>query len=314
MLLRKPVFWDKKEISFKSLILAPFTIPVLINNFFLATFVKAKPKKIFAICVGNIYVGGTGKTPLTVKLYQIIKKISNKVVTAKKFHENHTDEIKLLKKKSNLITSSNRLKILNIALNKKIKVIIFDDGLQDRSINYNLKIVCFDGESWTGNGQLLPAGPLREKLNSLKKYDCVVIKNLPSKNKNLINKIKMINKNIKIFTSKYEIKNINKFNLKINYIIFSGIGNSGDFKDILKNNNFKIISNFSFPDHHKYSIEEIKKIIKHAKIKDAKILTTEKDFMKIPKTFHNRIQDIKIDIKINKFEEFKRFIKKNIDE
>jgi tetraacyldisaccharide 4'-kinase len=313
MFLRKPKFWDQKRLNFISLILFPFTILITINNFLLARFEKTKPKKIFTICVGNIYVGGTGKTPLTIKLYQIIKKISKNVVTAKKFNKNHIDEIKLLKKNSNFITNSNRHKLINIALKKKVKVIIFDDGLQDRSINYNLKIICFDGTSWIGNGQLLPAGPMREKLDSLKKYDCVVLKNLPKKNKNLINKIRIINKDIKIFTSKYMVKNIDKFNLKKNYVIFAGIGNFNDFKNLLKNNKFKIVYNFNFPDHHKYKLEEISKIIEYAKIKNAKILTTEKDYVKIPKNFQNKIQEVQIEVKLNRFNEFRKFIKQSIN-
>jgi tetraacyldisaccharide 4'-kinase len=101
MFLKKPKFWDETQITFLSILLFPFTIPLIVNNFLSKLFLKPKPKNIFTICVGNIYIGGTGKTPLTIKLYQIIKSINNKVVTAKKFSKNHLDEIKILEKKSN---------------------------------------------------------------------------------------------------------------------------------------------------------------------------------------------------------------------
>ena len=61
-------------------------------------------------------------------------------------------------------------------LKKKQKIAIFDDGLQDKKLDYDLKFVCFDSENWIGNGKLIPAGPLREDISSLRKYDAVFLK------------------------------------------------------------------------------------------------------------------------------------------
>ena len=313
MILKKPDFWNKKKPNIFSFLLIPFTLPIRINNFLLNKFKKTKSKKIYSICIGNIYIGGTGKTPTTIKLYQILKKIYKKVTTAKKFYYSQSDEINLLKKKTNLLTFKNRLKIINEAINKRFKIIIFDDGLQDKSINYDLKIVCFDTLSWIGNGQLIPAGPLREKIYSLKKYDVVFLKNIAQKNRSIIKLIKTINPKIKIFNKKYIIKNLNKFNLKKKYVIFSGIGNPDSFKTFLKKNKFIIADNIIFPDHYKYKKNDILDIIKKAKNMNAKILTTEKDFIKIPKIYQSKINYINIDIEINQFYNFIRFIKKKID-
>ena len=62
------------------------------------------------------------------------------------------------------------------AINQKIDLVIFDDGLQDNKIDYDIKVVCFDGRNWIGNGCLIPSGPLREKLSSIKKYDAIFSK------------------------------------------------------------------------------------------------------------------------------------------
>ena len=99
-MIKKPKFWDNNSLSFLSIILLPFTIPLRINNFFLNFNSKTKRKEIFSICVGNIYVGGTGKTPTTIKLFQILRKINRSTVTAKKFYKAHNDEAKLLNKKT----------------------------------------------------------------------------------------------------------------------------------------------------------------------------------------------------------------------
>ena len=314
MIFKKPNFWDKNKPNIISYLLIPLTLPLHISNFFLNKFKKNPSKEIYSICVGNIYVGGTGKTPSTIKLFQILEKIYKKVTTAKKFYYSQRDEISLLKKKTNFLTSKNRLQIINEAIKKGFKIIIFDDGLQDKNINYDLKVVCFDTLSWIGNGQLIPSGPLREKINSLKKYDVVLLKNINQKNNNIIKLIKTINPKIKIYNTRYIIKNLNKFNLKNKYVAFSGIGNPDSFKMFLKKNKFNIVDNIIFPDHYKYKKDDIINIIKNAKNINAQIVTTEKDFIKIPKSYQNKINFINIDIEIAQINNLIKFLKKKIND
>ncbi len=314
MILKKPDFWNKEEPNIISFLLTPFTLPLRISNFFLNKFKKNKSNKIYSICIGNIYIGGTGKTPTTIKLYQILEKIYKKVTTAKKLYYSQSDEISLLKKKTNFLTSKNRPQIITKAIKKGFKIIIFDDGLQDRSLDYDLKIVCFDTLSWIGNGKLIPAGPLREKISSLKKYDVVFLKNVTKKNNKIVNLIKKINPQIKIFNTKYIIKNFNKFNLKKKYIIFSGIGNPHGFKTFMKKNKFNIVDDIVYPDHYKYKEYEIIEIIKKAKSINAQIITTEKDYIKIPKKYQKKLNYIKIDMEIDQSKNFRKFLKDKINE
>ena len=176
MIFKKPLFWDSKKQGIFSIILFPFTILTNINNFLLSISNKKINHKIFSICVGNIYVGGTGKTPLAIKLYQILNKNRKGVVVGKKFYSSHNDEINLLKKKVHTLIKNKRSLIIQEAIKKNKKIIIFDDGLQDKALKYDLNFVCFDTLNWIGNGNLIPAGPLREKVNSLKKFDAVFLK------------------------------------------------------------------------------------------------------------------------------------------
>ena len=125
---------------------------------------------IQTICIGNIFIGGTGKTSLTIELSKIIK---NKIkhVIIKKGYYNQLDEINLLKMYGTVISKMNRINSLQIAENKKFQLALLDDGLQQKNIVYDLKIVCFNSDDGYGNGFLLPAGPLRESLNEVKNYD-----------------------------------------------------------------------------------------------------------------------------------------------
>ena len=314
MIFKKPNFWDLKNLNFVSIILLPFTIPIWINNILLNKSSKIKSDKIFSICVGNIYLGGTGKTPTTLKIFQILSKLKKKTIIAKKFYKSHTDEIDILRNKSKFLTNKSRLKILHETIKKKYSVVVFDDGLQDKTIDYDLKIVCFDTLSWLGNGQLIPAGPLREKLDSLIKFDAVILKNTVIKKNNIISQIKKINPKIKIFNSRYIVKNSKKYNLKKKYISFSGIGNPNNFKLFLKQNKFKIVKNISFPDHYEYKKSDLVKITNLAREKNAKIVTTEKDYVKIPKKYKKKIVCLNIDIRFNNLREFKKFLIFKINE
>ncbi len=314
MHLNKPKFWDLKNQNLISYLLNPFTIFIKINNILIDLYPKKKIKGIKTICIGNIYIGGTGKTPATIKLYEISKKLNFNVCTGKKYYSAQKDEQILLDKKTNLICEKNRLDIIKNAINKKNDLIIFDDGLQDRNIKYDLNIVCFDAEKWIGNGKLIPSGPLREKLISLKKYDVVFIKN-PDSNFEKIKKIlKSENDKIKIYQTYHYPININKFDLNDKYFIFSGIGNPESFKKTLIKNNFRVIKEMIFPDHYIYKKDDIEKIKSEANRYNAKIITTEKDFVKIPELDRKDINFLEIDLRFDRENDLIDLIKTRLNE
>ena len=309
MKFKKPKFWDYKNPNLLAYILLPFTLPIYIKNIF-STKTLIQKENLKKICVGNIYLGGTGKTPLAIKISNMFKNKKSSVI--KKFYKDQIDEQKLIKKYSNIICKTSRFEALKIARKKKLDYVIFDDGLQDKSINYDLKIVCFNNVQWIGNGFLIPAGPLREGIKSLKKYDAVILNGDSSKNKFIKKTIKKISNKLKIFESYYKPVNLNKFNIKKNYVVFSGIGNNNNFTTLLKNNSFNIFKNFNFPDHYTFKSSEINNIIKYAKNNNCKIITTEKDFLRLDDKFKNKIEYLKIEIKIKKYDTFYKYIKKKL--
>ena len=297
MKLKKPKFWDYKKPSFLSYLLLPFSIILgLIAK------VKSKSKfsnlKIKTICVGNIYIGGTGKTSLAIRIKEILDKNNIKACFIKKFYPDQTDEQKLLSKNGTLFSNLKRITALNEAIVKGFEVAIFDDGLQDGSIKYDLEIVCFNNLNWIGNGLTLPSGPLRENINNLKSYKNVFLNGNEESLIAIKEQIKKINPNININSGKYTPLNINEFDKNQNYLVFSGIGNHKTFIEMLKNNKLKIVSDLEYPDHYQYSKKDFDEIIINAKKYNAHIITTEKDYLRLENFNRNEILYVKSSLDI----------------
>ena len=315
MNFKKPKFWDLKKPSLLSHLLLPFTIFLQINNYLLKLKSKRKSKEVKTICIGNIYLGGTGKTPLTIKLFDILKDLEIKIATAKKYYLSQIEEQVMLKHKTNFITSKTREEIIEKSIQEKIDLIIFDDGLQDRNLNYDIQFVCFDSDTWIGNGRLIPSGPLRENLSSLNKYDAVFLKTYNKNNvDNLIHSIKKINHQIKIFKVFYEILNLDQFDLNEKYFAFSGIGNPKSFEDLLIKKNFNVINKHIYPDHYKYLQKDIDTLKKKAHDAGAKLITTEKDYIKIPERDKDDINCLKLGLEIDDEMGLLNFIKNKLNE
>ena len=148
-------------------------------------------------------------------------------------------------------------------------------------------------------------------MSNLKFYDAVFI-NGEKSNRKFIQKIKKINNNIKVFEGKYKIINKKKWNKKIKYLVFSGIGNPEEFENTLKRHKFKIFEHIKFPDHYNYSITELRKIKKRADEKNLKILTTEKDYLRLKKDYTKNINYIKIQLEIKSLKNFKSFLNQRL--
>ena len=306
MNFKKPEFWDKSELSIWSIILYPFSLLFLIISLG-AKFLKIKKKfPIPIICVGNIYTGGTGKTPLALEIFKITKSYGKNPAFVKKGYDYLYDEIQMLDKAGKTYSDKNRKEAIKSLISDKHDVAILDDGFQDLSIEKDFSILCFNSRQLIGNGFLIPAGPLRESFNSIKKADCVLING--DRNIEFENKINKINKNIKIFYSKYKIKNIENFKNK-EIVAFAGIGNPSNFFHLLKENNINVKKTYSFPDHYNYSENDFSKIIGD---KNMKIITTEKDYFRMNDRQKQNCEFVKVDLEIENKSEFVNLIKNKV--
>ena len=309
MKLKKPKFWDLKQISLWALLLIPFAflfqLVLLLEKFFK----KPKNFSVPVICVGNIYLGGTGKTPLTLELFKIIKSIGKNPGFIKKGYDYLDDEIKMLEKIGKVYTDKSREKAINSLISSNYNVAILDDGFQDYSIKKNFSILCFNSRQLIGNGFSIPSGPLRESIKSLKRADCVLING--EKNIKFENKINKFNNNIKIFYSKYKLLDTDGIQNK-KVIALAGIGNPENFFDQLKEKNIDLIKTYSYPDHHNYSKKELKNIIDESEKNNAVIVTTEKDHSRMNEEIKLIIKCIKVDLEIENKNDFINLIKSKI--
>ena len=137
MRIKKPKFWDNKKKTFISYLLLPlsflyqvfFWINKILNNFR-----NNKKLKIPVICVGNIYLGGTGKTPLVREIHSIVKSFGKNPAFIKKHYDYLSDEIKMLEKTGKIYTNHNRISGIFLSAADNYDVAILDDGFQDFTI------------------------------------------------------------------------------------------------------------------------------------------------------------------------------------
>ena len=303
MNLKKPKFWDYKKPNFLALILFPLAFLLQkLNHLFRNN--DQKKFKIKTICIGNIYIGGTGKTSLCIQINKILNEKNIKSCFVKKFYKNQIDEQKLLSENGKLFLTKTRKEGIEQAEKENYEVAILDDGLQDLSIKYDQNVVCFNDINFKGNGMTIPAGPLRENFSNLNKYDHVFLNGNLENVESLKDEIKFINSKIQIHLGKYIPINLNKLNKTNKYLVFSGIGNHKTFISMIKNNKYNILESIEFPDHYNYKSDDLDKILSRSKKLNCKILTTKKDYLRIDKKYTDEINFIDVELNIidqNKF-------------
>lgn len=295
-------FWKYRGLL--SYLLSPLTllyyIGHLINYHIIQRPKKAKP---FVICVGNAVVGGTGKTPFALSLgkklidlgYSIAflsrgyESLSQQteyavMVTDKMTAKQVGDEALLLSKTAPTYVCKNRYKAALYAAEEGADIVIMDDGMQNNTLAKDFTFLLIDSQNPAGNGFMIPAGPLREPLSIAKKRaDCIIM--VGSKDKDTESQISA---NIISTTKPTEKKK---------YIAFSGIGNPDRFLNILSKYNFDVKDHRFFPDHHHYTNSELDDLLKRAKKQKLKLITTEKDAVKISSKYLKQIEVLEISMK-----------------
>lgn len=265
----------------------------------------------YTISVGNLTLGGTGKTPMVMAIAsEAVKRgfstciltrgykgrANSLIVSCGKGPEagwkETGDEPYLMAKKLKdvwIVKDSNRYRGGLLAGQKDLYIL--DDGFQHWALYRNLDIVLIDGTNPFGNGRLLPFGPLREPVEALKRASVVVLTKIQEPDPRLLERIRAINPKAEIYTATVEpigFQDIKGHIYPLDFLrgkkafLFCGIGNPGPFVQTLKNLDIIVTGVKKFRDHHEYSPEELKRLIKKAQKTGAEVLvTTEKDILKL---------------------------------
>ncbi|HFL8824218.1 MAG TPA: tetraacyldisaccharide 4'-kinase [Candidatus Azoamicus sp. OHIO1] len=282
------------------------------KRFYLLFNILKKKTKIPIIIVGNINVGGTGKTPFVIHLTLLFKKIGFKPAIISRGYKRKNKYIKSVKNNSKvdmvgdepllifkkthcptIVGKKREISIKYLLNNYKIDIIICDDGLQYYKLQRNIEIIIVDGNRYFGNELCIPFGPLREPISRLNYTDIVVLNEINNK-KQLYKKFKMrFNYNSIININNKKNKKIKHLKNKFVYLV-AGICNPNKFIIMIKKKKIKILKKYIYPDHYKYNIEDF---IFEKKIP---IVTTEKDAIKCTHFKNKFIWAIPINISLNK--------------
>ena len=309
MILKKPKFWDDK-IGLYSIVLFPITLITLLIIFIKKKIIKPIKFDIPIICVGNIYLGGTGKTPTSILLANELSSMGKRTAILRKFYKSHVDEYNLIKSNfKNLILNKNRVNGIFEAVKVGYDCIVLDDGFQDYKIKKSLNIICFNNNQKLGNGFVIPAGPLRENLKSLKDAQIILING--KKDLKFEEKILNINKKLKIFYSSYRPLNLENFRGK-KLMAIAAIGNPINFFELLKRNNLTLEEEKIYPDHYEFKKKEINNLIKYAEENNYHLIMTEKDYFKLKEICENELDYLKVSLEIENFENFKKIIRSHV--
>lgn len=303
--MRAPTFWDKKE-SVWGKILNPLG---RVYAFCVARrFRRTKPYQagIPVICVGNLSVGGTGKTPVALAIGAFLarkgcsffflnhgyKAQKNGLVVDSRTHTalEVGDEALLLAETAPTVVDAHRDRGAQIAENNGAEALIMDDGFQNPSLIKTVSFVVVDGKRGFGNGRVLPAGPLREPvLTGLARADAVIVAGEDSWGVAFY--LKQHNIDLPLLTGRFIADEMTLTPFKGKKVVaFAGIGCPEKFYDLLTKNSIMIQRHFSYPDHYHYTRFDLEEMLKKAD--GLPLVTTTKDWVKIPREFRKNIHVI----------------------
>ena len=322
--------------KFVKLLLAPFVLSYGIiisirNLFFDKSVFKSEKVNAKVISVGNVNVGGSGKTPLVIYVINLLKNSGYKVGVLSRGYGRKSSGYKLVSKGEDILTSveecgdeiyhtgleckvpaavsENRVKGAKRLIEEtSINTIVLDDAFQHRWIGRDVDLVVID-QSFVNNQSffthnLLPLGDLREGFRSLKRADAIILNRKFLEKEEIKSEMKNCFEGKKIFTSYYKAISFVDAVKKIEYdlddfkgqesLVVSGIAKPHSFLNILNKVHVNTLNKLIFGDHKNYTLKEVQQIRKQFYVTNShSVVTTEKDADKLSR-FNREFDDIEI--------------------
>lgn len=291
-MIKVPIFWFKKFHLF-SILLFPISLIYILFHKLNRKLKNEVKVNIPIICIGNLILGGAGKTSVVISLRKLLyKKFINIYVLTRGYKGSNrqahlvseTDDVDLVgdeallhKQYGNVLVARNRIDGARTCIEKNADLVILDDGFQSNHVKKDISIIVCDSQRQFGNKMCIPSGPLRESISSgMKRTDAIIFiqRNDEKLDLNIRNKIP-------VFYAKRRVK-INVSNKK-KIFAFCGIGNPESFFNSIDDIGFKVAKKKVFPDHYKFSHAEIIELKRIAKLENLVLITSEKDMQRIKK-------------------------------
>ena len=285
--MRAPDFWQQQD-DWRARLLAPLGWLYGASVAWKARNASPYRSEAAVICVGNLSVGGTGKTPIGIEIARLLAEKARRPFFLSRGYggnlrgplevaiSNHADEVGdeplLLAHTAPVIVSRDRRAGALFAVEHGADAIIMDDGHQNFALAKDLSLVVVDGEAGFGNGRAVPAGPLREPVaQGLARADAVIVVGDGTPTLNGFSK-PVLRAHLTHPESDIEGRRM---------VAFAGIGRPEKFFQSLKAQGANLLDAKSFGDHHKYAAGEIARLRSKARAHNAELVTTEKDFVRL---------------------------------
>ena len=303
---KAPKFWNDETILSSALSSALLPLSWIWRGITAARLAWIKPEKaqLPVICIGNISVGGTGKTPFTAYLCQLLGsygysaciltrgyggKQKGPLIADPNTHSaaDIGDEALMLSQNNMVCISHDRVTGARfIAGNLPSDVIIMDDGMQNPWLKKDITLAVFDGAVGLGNGRILPSGPLRQSLKSaLPSMDIAVINGSDKTGLNQSLPKKLTCLSPRLLPNPETADEIKERSL----LGFAGIGRPQGFFNTLEECGATLVKTLPFADHHPYSEADLTRLHLEATQLGAELITTQKDWVRLPPEWRERI-------------------------
>lgn len=312
MRLTTPKFWYKKDSSVLAALMTPASLVYKLGHTLNQCFKAPAPSPIPVICIGNITAGGAGKTPSACMVMNIIKQ--HKLFKAPVFlsrgygrqsknsfelQSHHQipqtgDEAWILAENAPVFVANNRMEGMKLALDNGADCIVMDDGYQNSDIEQDLKILVVNSFDGFGNQKLIPAGPLREPLTSgIDKADIIFVIQDPRGNNLDNDMLEKTDKPVFNLHMKFQSEGID---IDKKYIAFTGIAQPEKFFKSLQRIGLVPEETFAFPDHHRYTDSDIKKLMSSCETKADRFVTTQKDYVRLSENMKSKTDVLKLSL------------------
>jgi len=254
--------------------------------------IRAYKSRRAVICVGNILAGGVGKTPIVCE----IAKFLDAPVVMRGYKKSAAtngagDEALMLSRTGLQVHTGHRLANVRLLDAQDDRTpIVMDDGFQNPRVAKDISILVFDGRIGVGNGFILPAGPLREPMRAARRADAIIVIRAPRGVKSRRMKFP---DGVPVFYA--ENTTVSPYGAGVPVVAFAGIGYPKKFFSALPN----VVARRAFADHYQYTDDDIARLRALAGRHGAKLVTTEKDWVRLPAPVRDEIKYAELHTKID---------------